>query len=229
MKVIEQQQVWSALSETFLFQGVTEREFQADLSFLDACYFRQYTSGSIIQSAKSPVDGIAVIVSGTAEVLSSTSDAAIRLRTMEKNALFGVATLYRKDPRYATVIRAVTNTELLILPEAAVKELLRVNSKIAENYISFLSERICFLNRKLSAFTAGSADAKLAAYLSDLPKDADGTLTLSTSLSALADALGMGRASLYRALDKFESDGLIRRNGKNIVILDDESLQAMFR
>ncbi|MBQ2387779.1 MAG: winged helix-turn-helix domain-containing protein, partial [Clostridia bacterium] len=41
----------------------------------------------------------------------------------------------------------------------------------------------------------------------------------------LSDRLGIGRASLYRALDDFEADGIIHRDGKNIFIKDINTLK----
>lgn len=221
--------ICAILQKTFLFRGVAPQEADKNAPFLAECLCRQYTAGTTVQSAHAPVPGIAVLLSGQAEVLSSQSNTAIRLRFLEAGNIFGAATLYTENRQYETVIRAVTNCEILLLPEESVKRLIRNNEQIAENYIRFLSERICFLNQKVTAFTAGSAEAKLAVYLSGLSTDAEGKASLSMSLSALADSLGMGRASLYRALEKFEQSGFIAREGKHIRLLNPTALQNAYR
>ncbi len=222
-------QISAILQNTFLFHGVALQETDEATPFLPSCMCRQYSAGMTVQSAHAPVPGIAVLLWGQAEVLSSLSDTAIRLRQLEAGSIFGAATLYTENRQYETVIRAVTDCELLLIPEECVKRLIRNHEQIAENYIRFLSERICFLNQKVTAFTAGSAEAKLAVYLSGLSTDADGMATLPVSLSALADSLGMGRASLYRALEKFESSGWITREGKQIRLVDLTALQNAYR
>ena len=39
--------------------------------------------------------------------------------------------------------------------------------------------------------------------------------------SRLANALNIGRASLYRALDSLEAEGRIRREGRRIFLIED--------
>ncbi len=224
-----QNRVAGILQKTFLFRNVDLQSVEHTTPFLKSCTFLQYTAGMTIQSAHAPVHGIAVLLSGKADVLSSLSDTAITLRRLEVGSLFGAATLYTENRQYETVIRSVEDCEVLLLPDDCVKRLIREHGQIAENYIRFLSERICFLNQKMTAFTAGSAEAKLAVYLCGLCTDADGFLSLPVSLSALAESLGMGRASLYRALEKFEQSGWIAREGKNIRLLDLSALQCAYR
>ena len=217
------------LQKTFLFQDVDLSDADRATPFLAECICKQHPPGSMVQSAHAPVPGIAVLLSGEAEVLSSPSETAIRLRSLGVGSLFGAAALYTKNQQYETVIRAVTDCETLLMPEICVKRLIRSNSLIAENYIRFLSERICFLNQKVTAFTAGSAEAKLAVYLCGLRANADGIVLLPVSFSSLAESLGMGRASLYRALERFELSGWITREGKNLRILNPSALQNAYR
>ena len=114
------------------------------------------------------------------------------------------------------------------IPEEQLKRIIAGSLAAAENYIRYLTERICFLNRKITAFTAGSAEARLAVYLSGLPIDSENTLTLPCSLSELADMLNMGRASLYRSLDSMTESGILLRNGKKITLLKPDALHNIF-
>ncbi len=221
--------VCRVLANTFLFSGISPADIDESVPFLSECICLQYSDNCTIQSAREPVAGIAVMTIGTADVLSDSSSSAVRLRTIHAGEIFGAAALYTTEQRYETVIRARGDCQILLIPEETVKRLIVASGQLAVNYIRFLSERICFLNQKITAFTAGSAEAKLAVYLSELPHSPDGKCSLLLSMSALADSLGMGRASLYRALDKFETGGLISREGKDIRILDEAALEAVFR
>lgn len=229
MTEICMKEIEDILVGTFLFSDVSPLTVEKQTPFFSECAFISYSVDTIIQSAEAPIIGIAVIADGTAGVFSDSSDDGILLRTLGKGQLFGAASLYTENNRYETVIRALSETRVLLIPEKTVKRLISSNSLLSENYIRFLSARICFLNQKISAFTAGSAEAKLAVYLSELPRDETGVISLAGSYSALADSLGMGRASLYRALDKLENNGTLRRDGKRLVILDETALSAMFR
>ena len=83
--------------------------------------------------------------------------------------------------------------------------------------MQFLSRKIIYLNKKLATLTAGSAEKKLAAYISE--HQIDGVFT-ATSLSELANILQMGRASLYRAIDSMTENGIIKKSGKQFIISD---------
>lgn len=217
------------LSEVFLFSGVSVAEIDLKTPFLHTCRFLTFTPAQIIQNARVPIDGLAVLCSGEASVLSDSSDRAVPLRSLLPGSVFGAASLYSSESRYETVVRAVSECQILLIPAASVKALISRHASLAENYIRFLSDRICFLNRKITAFTVDSAEAKLAVYLSELPRDAFGAVFLPISLSDLADSLGMGRASLYRALTKFEETGILSREGKKLRIIDAPALVSVFR
>ena len=82
-------------------------------------------------------------------------------------------------------------------------------------YLQFLAERVQFLNAKIRSFTAGSTERRLALWLAE---HAQNGAIRTPSLSMLAETLDIGRASLYRALDKMELEGLITRNGREIKV-----------
>lgn len=215
-------------AKMFLFNGIDMNALEQDLHFIDFCSAHRYDAGEIIQSATAPLGGLAYIYRGSASVLSDASDKCVLLRNLSCGDVIGASTLYSESRGYTTVIAANKDCAVLCIPEDHVKRIIAANNIAAENYIRFLTERICFLNRKISAFTAGSAEAKLAVYLLSLPQNPDGTITLPCSLSELADMLNMGRASLYRSLDSMSTSGILVREGKKITLLNRDALQNTF-
>jgi len=63
----------------------------------------------------------------------------------------------------------------------------------------------------------------LAYFLSE--NQIDGIVSTEVSISDIAVMLNMGRASLYRAFDKFESENIISRDGRTIRITNLEKLK----
>ena len=88
-----------------------------------------------------------------------------------------------------------------------------------------MSKKVVYLNRKISTLVAGSAEKKLVAYLLEI--ELDSVCSINVSMSALADMLNVGRASLYRAIDDLENRGLIKKNGKMIIISDYNALSSI--
>ncbi len=197
----------------------------------DAAALRQrLESGSVIAVyargdafAGSKADpAIGLLLSGKANVKKGRAV----ISTLEKGALFGAVTLYAGKPESATQITAVSASRVLYIPRKLMSALMAENSRIAENYIAYLSERIYFLTDKIRAFTAGSAESRLASRLADSNEkdELSRKFVTANNLSLLARELDIGRASLYRALDYFETTGAILREGKRIIITDEAKL-----
>ena len=94
--------------------------------------------------------------------------------------------------------------------------------QVARNYIAFLSERIQFLNEKIGSFTAPTARVRLARWLA-----AQTSPVQVKSYMALANELNVGRASLYRALDALASQGVLKRQGACITVMDPVALHRV--
>ena len=91
---------------------------------------------------------------------------------------------------------------------------------LAMRYIDFLSDRIRFLNRRIATLTAGSAERRLAAWLDTVMPDSTDRIVLPFPVNRLADTLGLGRASLYRAFDDLTASGYLTRDGKTVILHD---------
>ena len=86
-----------------------------------------------------------------------------------------------------------------------------------------LSNKIDYLNKLISGYSAQSANAKLAHFL--LQNADNDTVSIEYSMTLLSERIGIGRASLYRAIEEFEEAKIITRKGKNICISDIEKLK----
>ena len=166
-----------------------------------------------------------LILSGKASVTTPDAGRSVLLRYLGAGDLFGIANLFSNDP-FVSRIRATKPTRCFLLSEAGVRRLLGENETFREHYVAFLGNRIRFLNRKIGYLTAGSAERRLALYLSSLGA---GKTQLPLSLSDLSELLAIGRASLYRALDRLESDGYLERDGRKWILPDPEVLRRAYR
>lgn len=176
-----------------------------------------FNSGDVIYSPTSQKKSVGVVISG--KVVASSDNAL--LKVIHENDMFGIANLYSNDD-FPSVITARSASSVLFIEEAAFKALLENDTKLLKVYLEFMSNKIVFLNKKISSLTAGNTEKKLAAFLIDNQRD--GVYSLPVSISALADMLSVGRASLYRAMDSLAAEGLILRDGKIITIPDKNAL-----
>ena len=75
------------------------------------------------------------------------------------------------------------------------------------------------MNTKIAGYTASGSGEKLYRHLLTLPRDAENCVDPCESLAALARRLGIGRASLYRAIDALADDGRIEKIGQKYKLL----------
>lgn len=187
-------------------------------SLLPAGQVRHFAAGeSLTGGAKC----LGVLISGTAVVLSTDRGRTVLLRTLAAGDVFGAAALFCPEELPLSRIEASSACSVLFFPFSAIDALLEKDPACRLAFLRFLSGRIRFLNRKICCFTAGSAQRRLSLWLAAEEHD---TVTLPGSLSALADMLDIGRASLYRALDRLTESGAITRTGRQITIISRELL-----
>ncbi len=161
-------------------------------------------------------DALTVIISGSAAVMKND----LLMRILSPGSVSGVASVYGSDAEEVSTLRANTAASVGFIDGSAIRELIRKNPDFAESYITFLTSRIRFLNTRIRAYTSGSAEARLAFHLLYSDESASGKVDIGVSMSALADMLDIGRASLYRAFDALTAAGAIARNGSTVEILN---------
>ena len=146
------------------------------------------------------------------------------LRTLEAGALFGVNGIYGSAEAPMSRLVAARACEVICVPITLWEQLLAQDVPTMQAYVRFLTERIEFLNQKIRYLTAGSSEKKLATYLlTALP--ADGSFApLPLPVANLADLLNLGRASLYRAINRLTQDGFLLRQDKSYALLHREQL-----
>lgn len=204
-------QIIDRLLETELFVNA-DREKLEKVFLSDGCNVQKYHSGDEIDICSK----IAFVAEGSVYVYSIDDKRKLLLRKIEAGEIFGVAGLFSKCNKMSKCF-SKGNSEILFFDKTSVGKLLENDTEIMYNYISFLSGRINYLNKKITYLTAGTAERKLAVYLAGFDSE---NVSIKISYSALSDMLDIGRASLYRAFDRFVSDGCIIREGNNITILN---------
>ncbi len=211
--------VISILKGCALFRDCDEQKI-AQLLKKSGAELQRFTAEDEIYLEENSIRKIGILISGSLTVYASGENPT-PLNRLRAGSLFGVSALFG-SPGAGTYIYAKSDGEILFIREDQA-EALWEDKLVRRNLISFLTDRICFLNRKIASFTAKGAEGKLARYLTQ-HADENNICQIDSSFSQLAKELHLGRASLYRALDKLEADGFIRREKKEIHLLNHESV-----
>ena len=207
------------LRKTDIFANMSD-ETEKTLAALDETAF---SAGETIVDADDfgSFKGLGVLLSGKACVYGKGSDRPVLLNRLEEADVFGAATVFFSEREAVSTVSAKTKCRILFIEREILETVMKNDFAVASAYIAFLSEKICFLNRKITGFTAKSADSALAGHLL---RSADENGELAVNMSRVASTLGIGRTTLYRAVELLKTDGAIAYDGKKMRILDREIL-----
>jgi CRP-like cAMP-binding protein len=201
--------------ELFLLEGLSEKEkSQITKSFDSPILFRK---GEIIYTADKFSNSLGFICSGKAFAVTNSGQ-ELFMNSFGEGACFGAAALFGGAENYVSTIIAKTDTEVLFISEDTLNSIFTNFPKTSINYISFLSDKVRFLNQKLSMLSCSNTDETVYRYLSSV-LDNDGYALIPKNMTLLSKMLGIGRASLYRSLDKLEESGKILKENTKIKVI----------
>ncbi|MBE6600521.1 MAG: Crp/Fnr family transcriptional regulator [Ruminococcaceae bacterium] len=214
------EQIFKKISGASIFLGCDPKLLTSVLES-ENCKIKSFSSGETICEAHSVLRSIGIILSGSAVAMSQDRERNVLLRRFAQGDIFGVSGVFGEDEKFVTRISAKGPCSVAFISANGLRELIENDKNVLYNYIGFLSDRIRFLNKKIKFFTSGSAERRLALYLDSFGED---EFTIEESMSALAEMLDIGRASLYRAFDSLTADGFIIRDKDKIHVLNREKM-----
>lgn len=198
------------IGNIFLLSGLSEpQRRKIAMMFTE---IRNFDRGEVIYDDTHFRHALGVFLSGS----GYAGEGKAKKASFTEGDVFGAAALFGAGDSYVSRIAARTACRILFIPEETLRTVFGLEPLCAVNYVTFLSERIRYLNRKISQYTGDSAAARLYRLL-DERADGDGVVA-DTNMSLLAGLSGMGRTSVYRAAEELEKNGLLRRENKTIII-----------
>lgn len=203
-----------AIHGCFLFRDVDEFIVE-QMAEDQRCSLKEYKKDEIIYSRDKYERSLGILLSGRVQVDKPNS--SLLISTLKAGDTFGAAAMFHENEEYVNELTALSDVRVLFIPQELLEWIMRRDYQIAKNYISYLSERIIFLNRKMEALSAGSAEKKLARYLLQQQE-------ICCSMTELSARVNMGRATLYRVLGQLEASGAIHKSGKCITVMDPQIL-----
>lgn len=194
-----------------MFNNVSDSVIE-NIDYVEKCY----NTGDVIYDRDDYSRALGYIVEGNVAIEQNN----VSLKTAHAGDIFGAASLFNNEQDYVSLIKAASKCVIIFISQATMRDLITQNSTIALNYITFLSERIRYLNNKIAAFTAGTAEERFAKYIIDMHEETKSLEMPGLTYSHLASSLDIGRASLYRVIDSFIGQGMIAKDGRRIIIKD---------
>lgn len=228
MKNALEKHIIKEFMESPLFDGCDVSLIEGVLD--EKASIRSFNSGSVVMNRGKIVDedssSIVYLYSGKC-LISSCSKSNAVIKMANEKELIGLAGVYLEENIETKVVATGGKKVTVLSIDLDGLSLLMAKDKtnsIRDNLFRMFAKKITFLNEKITTLTGGEAKKKLAMYLLSFEKE---KFEIDVSMSALSSMLDIGRSSLYRSLDGFESKGIIKRNGDSITILDRNYLENL--
>lgn len=204
---------FAVLSRSVLLRTLSPSELRGLLARPE-CVRGAYAKGDVIYAPHAFARNLGVLLSGVVEVTKGE----LIVSVLREGELFGAAALFNEAPDYATTLTARVPCQAVFFPQELIACLMERHPVLAMDYVRYLSGRIRFLSARIEDLIAGSAERRLEQYL--MARSEDGRVEMDCPVTALAKRLNMSRASLYRAFETLEADGVLRREGKSVYMTD---------
>lgn len=201
----------SLAAETFLFGGIPQEDV---LALLDVSGVRveHFENDQVIFDRDQKERALGIILFGSCSVTKESDGGRMPMSILRAKDLFGAAALFHDEDEYVARVAARESTWVLLIPESALREMMRCDFRVTENYLRYLTARIRFLSRRIDGFLPQSVEERVWNHIQSHVEN--GCYESEWSVSSLADALCVSRSTLYRAMDKLVSEGKIERSGR---------------
>lgn len=229
-KISQRELARAALARAPTFSQCSESTLDR---FVSEGVLRTFKRGETVSHRGGPVSNLCVLATGSVEV-SATSATGKRhvLHYLESGQLFNVIGAFDGGPGIHDAI-AHEETLALLIPRTTLLEAVEVEPHLAMAMIRFLCLRSRALYDYIAEHTLLPLRARCARLLLSLVELYGASrphgylITLKLSQEEFADMLGRSRQSVNKDLRMLETEGLIKTNYSQFIILNLPTLQAV--
>ena len=202
----------SSIRKCYLFDGI-EDEKLTEAIMLFKGRIRKIQKDEFIVRLGDELQSAGLLLRGRIE--SSFQNESFDQITMHRfggGYLFGEALVINDTKISPVQVRAVEECTILFIDLKAIyisAESSPLRLKLAENLIKSLAKKNLILNQKVRILSQKGLRDRIIIYLSTLPKDKEGFVTIPFTQTALAEHLGVNRSALSREFGRMQDEGIL--------------------
>ena len=207
-----------------LFSVLPPRELE---SLATVAREKVFESGEDLFYEGEPCKAIYIIAAGVVKIVKTTpAGRQVMLAMQTAPSTVAEVPIFDGGPYPATVTALKPTVALILLKEDFIATCRR-NPDLTLRFLEIFSRRLRTLVNLVERITFGSVRQRLAQTLLDFAASSPGSVfTLPETQEELAARLGSVREVISRNLGRFQSEGLIRMQRREMEILDRAGLQA---
>jgi CRP/FNR family transcriptional regulator len=212
-----------ALRRTPLFASLSLPELEA---LANRALERHFDPGQVLFHEGDPCYGFVVLGQGSVKIFkTSPSGREIMLAVESAPSSVAEVPLFDGGAYPATVI-AIDAVEAILISKQDFRQVCLQHPEVALKVLSVIGQRLRQLVGVVEAVSFGSVRQRLARTLLEFGKaNPDGSFWLPATHQELASRLGTVREVVSRNLSRFQSEGLIRIEKRQVKLIDPDGLE----
>ena len=204
---------------------------EAMQSLLHCVREKSFAKGEIILLEGEPCPGLFVMKSGSVKLYRNSAEGDEQImRIIHRGGCFECAPLFDKGPNPVSA-QALEACSVLLIPAPDFWSIVSAQPQVVLGIVSILSVRLRSLLNMVEDFSFRRVHSRLAKLLLQLSEEDGGGLAVSPSQplnqQQLACILGCSRQVVNHSLRELIKGGIIRMEGRHIIILQPEALRGI--
>lgn len=220
----------SMIRQVPLFRGLTD-ELVKNLENNIRTY--EVEKGELICHEETVADGIFCFLKGIAKQFkSAASGQQYIVHLAHKGDIVGLKTVFFED-NYDSSCEMISEGQVIYIPKEEVRQILSKHPGTAYNVMSYLAHQLKVADAYRMELAVGSVRERLAHLILLLARYYGSShgpvaeMTIELTREEMAEMIGTVPETLVRILRDFKDENLLEANGRNIKILDFQSLQDL--
>jgi CRP/FNR family transcriptional regulator, cyclic AMP receptor protein len=200
----------------------------------DHCLLKKFSKKNIIFMEQDPGNMFYIILAGKIKISKLNSDGnEVILSILGPGDFFGEMSLLDQNKRNANAV-ALEDLELLTIERSEFLDVLHKNTAFTFNLLKTFAIRLRTTDIRIKSFFLDDAQQKVLMMLYDMSekmgiRQGGGVILKDMpNQTDLANLTGISRETLSRIIKKFEMNGIIERDGKDIRICDYKDFTERF-
>jgi CRP/FNR family cyclic AMP-dependent transcriptional regulator len=218
--------VLSILNRVSLFADLSENELRA---LADRTSRRKSDAGELIFSEGDPCEGLYVVESGAVRIFKTSASGREQVLAVEgPGGIVAELPVFDGGP-YPASGSSVRDSSLLFISKRDFRTICLENPEVSLKVLKSVGRRLRILVGLIEELSFTTVRHRLGSLLVRLAREASpagsaASFTLPTN-NELASQIGTVRELVSRNLSRFQADGLIRMDGKDVVVPDVAALE----
>ncbi|WP_129408167.1 Crp/Fnr family transcriptional regulator [Marinitoga lauensis] len=190
---------------------------------------KEFEKDTLIKSRGEKISEVMILLHGKVKAEMTELDGkVIQIEDMKAPSLLAVGATFSKDARIPVDIISEEKSTIAYIPKEKIFDLCIGNKDFLKELITYLGTKFNFISQKLWFITLNNLKDKILLYIKEKRSfQDDDVIVLDYSIEQLSHLFGVTRPALSRAFSKLEQEGIIKKEGNKIYILNKDTINSL--